>query len=135
MRHQVRLHLSNKVHHHDDRNHTSFDYSRCNTYVLEWPESSDRSTTTLTVKFSFIAHLRVSHWTVYDRSGKSGAVFTPEAPWMLDVQAALENVCADLGFRELSRPEGDVLLPGVELELSEPDRVTVEKCLFDDHAS
>ena len=112
-------------------NATSFDYARCNTYEVRVPVDED-SWLTLTANISFVDDYYSMHWTRYEQGGRSGAVTEPMDESLVDLSARVGNSLVAQGFAELPAEWEAAPLPGVELELSEDDDVTVGKCLFHD---
>ncbi len=109
-------------------NQTDFNYSYCNSYEIEPYIHRTGGQYVLTVKFSFIADVFSVHLTKYSHNRKVGFVVPehelPELPRLIRDFAIFE------GFEEIDGVDHNLLVDGVELELSQIS--TLGKCLFDD---
>ena len=113
-------------------NCTSFDYAFCNWFDIACRIDSDSNEYILGVFTSFIADYYQLFWTRLDR-GRKRAEVVPEVVEMSGVHAAVVEWLHRRGFSSVPPEFDGRIVPGVELELSEPDEVTVDKCLFRDH--
>ncbi|MEL6340959.1 MAG: hypothetical protein AAFQ65_13700 [Myxococcota bacterium] len=114
-------------------NATSFDYARCNRFELRIG-AEDRQHWVLTVRVSFVIDAYSLHWTEYGPGDKSGRVVDG-----LDNKrtGTLENetrsILAGRGFAELPATWSALPMTGIALELSDPEDVTLGKCVFEDY--
>ncbi len=113
-------------------NCTSFDYSFCNWFEVEFDLRPFGKRVTLTVEVSFIADYYSVHWTEYSGDGRSRVV--ADVPQVSDVRARIVAWLERRGFVPVPDGLSSQTVPGVVLELSEPDLVNVGKCLFADFA-
>ncbi len=112
----------------------AFDYGFCNWYETRVEGDAAHHNWTLTVKLSFIVPAYCIYWTQYETSTDGFLVETAPTGYQQTedkVRAAVERV----GFFELPVEWHEVQIHGVELELSETNNVTLDKCLFQDHAA
>ncbi len=114
-------------------NHTSFDYAFCNLYEVEVPGSTSDVLWVLTIRISFIVDAFSLHWTRYECDGRQGAVRTPTISTCRTIEAEVRRFLQNRAFIEPSVADCDSRVTGVELELSDPDMVTLGKCLFQDY--
>jgi len=113
-------------------NKTSFDYWFCNTYEVYYPNSSV-SNVKLTIQISFIVDAFEVYWDTYIK----GAAVKPHGQVSIDDLKIdiTQNVCSYLesqGFVQVPDEWDGLKIPDVKLELSEPEDVTLNKCLFRD---
>lgn len=118
-------------------NYTSFDYSFCNHYGISTrTESRNVKYWVLTVRLSFIANVYCMHWTEYSPDGRSGHVITTISDGALQsMEARVKAEVERAGFVALPDEWLDVPIRGVTLELSDQDKVTLSKCLFEDYSA
>lgn len=112
-------------------NDTSFDYSYCNSYVIELGKNADEEIFVLTLKISFIIDAYTLHLTRYSSNKRTGKVISFES--FSEYSMVVEKVkcfMEEQGFIEIQHNDMECLVNNVELELSE--QATLGKCLFDD---
>lgn len=118
---------------HEFRNCTSFDYSFCNRYECTVIGQNDESFL-LCIRISFIAELASLHWTRYSESMKEAEVVAESVvPDSRQIMSKVRTVLRSCGFSESPASWDDEPLFGVRLELSNPEAVTVGKCLYEDY--
>ncbi|MCB9577732.1 MAG: hypothetical protein H6717_11990 [Polyangiaceae bacterium] len=113
-------------------NNTSFDYAFCNHFEVRLSLAEERYAV-LTVLTSFVADVFSVHWTVYDPGGQAGRV-VGQPPEGKRIEADVRAWLGRRGLRELPDELLRQPIPGIELELSGADDVTLGKCLFRDSA-
>ena len=112
-------------------NGTDFNYSYCNSFDVEPTEMEGGNRYVLNVKFSFIAPAYSIHTTKYSRDKKLGRVVQEsERPAILSLAHSVRDFAKQAGFQEVDGRSHDIVVDGVQLELSEV--ATLGKCLFDD---
>jgi hypothetical protein len=111
-------------------NHTSFDYSFCNTLVVT-PIARSDLTLTLTVRVSFVAPFYSTHWTRY--RPKDAQVVSAVPSEVAEIADRIRKALCRLGFTEMPLEWHDETVQGVVLELSGATNVTLSKCLFEDY--
>ena len=114
-------------------NATSFDYARCNRYEIECRTDGASSYLMLTVLISFVVDVFSTHWTRYEKGGRSGTVVaTPNDSSFTGLEGRIAEMLRSKGFRRLPDDLYNAKIVGIELELSDPGDVTLGKCLFED---
>lgn len=115
---------------HKAANNTSFDYAFCNHFDVRMA-LDDAKYAVLTVLTSFVADVFSMHWTLYGPGGRGGQVVN-DVPRGRALEATVQDWLAGRGFVSLPDRLGDVVLDGLELELSGEENVTLAKCVFQD---
>lgn len=111
-------------------NLTSFDYCRCNTFVVDFGYI-DGLYSTLTIHVSFIADLYVMYWS--RTRGAGDLRETTDTPSQGEaIMYSARRLLSRLGMQEIPDEWYDCHAPGVSLELCDSGDVTIGKCLFCD---
>jgi hypothetical protein len=117
---------------HKPTNHTSFDYAFCNHFDVRVDEPDANGYVVLTLLMSFVADVFSLHWTAYQPGGQGGRVVS-EYPKASSLETRVRSWLAEKGFMSIPDDLFNMELPGVALELSGSQNVTLGKCLFRDH--
>jgi hypothetical protein len=116
------------------QNATTFDYAFCNHFEARIDGLPHEQYAILTVLLSYVADVYALHWTVYEKSGRTGRVVEAAPNTKAKcLQARVEEWIADLGFAGVPDAWLALELVGIELELSGTEHVTMSKCLFKDY--
>jgi len=110
-------------------NLTSFDYSFCNWYEVKVRNGYQKWL--LTVKISFIVSVFSLYWTRY-KSSVEGFVMIADSDERRRLENRVRTAVSGLGYCEIDSAWLNLKVDGVSLELSDPEDVTLGKCLFCD---
>lgn len=115
-------------------NRSSFDYSFCNSFEIKFPAVKNKYLVLIT-KVSFIADVFCLYWVRYKHKGGKGNVIpSPETAEQCETEKSLRSFLEAMEFSELPAEWHSARVEGVRLELAECGSVTLDKCLFEDHA-
>ncbi len=113
-------------------NCTNFDYSFCNSYELTVENKNGNEKWILAIKVSFIVDAYSLHWTYYPRNKQAYVLMDQKDAQLQNIEDKIVSFLGSKGFSDVSHKVYNMKLEDVSLELSDPDEVTVGKCLFDD---
>ncbi len=113
-------------------NCTTFDYGFCNWFEVRLSERECGASWVLTIKLSFIALVYCLFWT-YCENRTTGEVSEVIPSNCIAIEARAKKVLDGFELRELPPTWHLRIVEGVRLELSGNERVTADKCLFNDY--
>lgn len=113
-------------------NETDFNYSNCNTYIVEAKNENHEFRETVTFKASYILDIYSIHLTRLSADGRHGNVIPIlDCPELVPIVERIRQFIEKLGFQEICQDVSNMVVEGLSLELAE--KATVDKCLFDDY--
>lgn len=113
-------------------NMTNFDYGFCNTYRVLDETRNEYHRWELTIQISCIVDYFSTFWTKYSPGSSRVHDKHPDAETE-KIQAAVKDWLRDKGLSEFPDEWYDLKMTDITLELSDPDKVTIAKCVFEDY--
>lgn len=125
--------LKKAVNPHKVINTTSFDYSFCNSYEIEINSAFSIASRRLIIHISFIMDVYEVYWTQQAFLKEPQVVKSHQNKKDFHIENQIHQLLGSHNFVEVSDALYDTKLTDIKLELSEPENITVGKCLFNDH--